>query len=656
MKAFDRFPQLRLCGLVVLLVIALSRLWSQTAPADTNHVNALIDEALTYSYTIPDSTILLTDSALGLAYVLKHDFGKMKCLSLLGMMYTGNSEFSRARDTLQKGLAIAKKINSKRGIATTSGRLGLVYQQMGYYREALKFHRVAVKLYEEQGTKNGIPVAYNNIAIVYNYLGDSAAAMHSYRKALAHAEAIGKTRLIIKTNTNISYLYNKRRLLDSALVYQQKALDTAQAHGFLLEEAHVRSAISQTMRLKKQFNSAMHELEQVMPIFQKLNIPYRVAATHVYMGHIKLLQNRPRSAVTDLQEAVRIAEDINAQEIKKSALFHLSDAYQRTGRTQAALDAFRAYHDIESQLENEEIRAELEQVKTKFQVERKDKELAQLTLRLEQERFAYEEQQITLAKRELELNRSRNRAGLFVGLGIGLALIVVFLLVKFRDNRRHTALLQDKQALTATSLAEKEMLLDEIHHRVKNNLQLVFNMLDLQSRSLADQNAQKALKDSMHRVSTMALLHQKLYQEDLVGGVRMPDYVDQLLHSLYLSYRDQEHEVAVEVDVQDMVLDIDTTIPLGLIINELVTNSFKYAFRDRVSGHLRVGLHQGEGNLLLEVRDNGPGMPEAALKKGNFGMRMVRSLARQVKAQMEVQNDRGTTVRLRIGKYKLLSG
>ncbi|MEM0995789.1 MAG: tetratricopeptide repeat protein [Bacteroidota bacterium] len=656
MKAFDRFPQLRLCGLVVLLVIALSRLWSQTAPADTNHVNALIDEALTYSYTIPDSTILLTDSALGLAYVLKHDFGKMKCLSLLGMMYTGNSEFSRARDTLQKGLAIAKKINSKRGIATTSGRLGLVYQQMGYYREALKFHRVAVKLYEEQGTKNGIPVAYNNIAIVYNSLGDSAAAMHSYRKALAHAEAIGKTRLIIKTNTNISYLYNKRRLLDSALVYQQKALDTAQAHGFLLEEAHVRSAISQTMRLKKQFNSAMHELEQVMPIFQKLNIPYRVAATHVYMGHIKLLQNRPRSAVTDLQEAVRIAEDINAQEIKKSALFHLSDAYQRTGRTQAALDAFRAYHDIESQLENEEIRAELEQVKTKFQVERKDKELAQLTLRLEQERFAYEEQQITLAKRELELNRSRNRAGLFVGLGIGLALIVVFLLVKFRDNRRHTALLQDKQALTATSLAEKEMLLDEIHHRVKNNLQLVFNMLDLQSRSLADQNAQKALKDSMHRVSTMALLHQKLYQEDLVGGVRMPDYVDQLLHSLYLSYRDQEHEVAVEVDVQDMVLDIDTTIPLGLIINELVTNSFKYAFRDRVSGHLRVGLHQGEGNLLLEVRDNGPGMPEAALKKGNFGMRMVRSLARQVKAQMEVQNDRGTTVRLRIGKYKLLSG
>lgn len=656
MKAFDRFPQLRLCGLVVLLVIALSRLWSQTAPADTNHVNALIDEALTYSYTIPDSTILLTDSALGLAYVLKHDFGKMKCLSLLGMMYTGNSEFSRARDTLQKGLAIAKKINSKRGIATTSGRLGLVYQQMGYYREALKFHRVAVKLYEEQGTKNGIPVAYNNIAIVYNSLGDSAAAMHSYRKALAHAEAIGKTRLIIKTNTNISYLYNKRRLLDSALVYQQKALDTAQAHGFLLEEAHVRSAISQTMRLKKQFNSAMHELEQVMPIFQKLNIPYRVAATHVYMGHIKLLQNRPRSAVTDLQEAVRIAEDINAHEIKKSALFHLSDAYQRTGRTQAALDAFRAYHDIESQLENEEIRAELEQVKTKFQVERKDKELAQLTLRLEQERFAYEEQQITLAKRELELNRSRNRAGLFVGLGIGLALIVVFLLVKFRDNRRHTALLQDKQALTATSLAEKEMLLDEIHHRVKNNLQLVFNMLDLQSRSLADQNAQKALKDSMHRVSTMALLHQKLYQEDLVGGVRMPDYVDQLLHSLYLSYRDQEHEVAVEVDVQDMVLDIDTTIPLGLIINELVTNSFKYAFRDRVSGHLRVGLHQGEGNLLLEVRDNGPGMPEAALKKGNFGMRMVRSLARQVKAQMEVQNDRGTTVRLRIGKYKLLSG
>lgn len=621
---------------------------------DTFLVNSLVHQAVCHLDGDIERSGVLTDSALVLAYELGHDFGKMKCLSLLGMIYTSTSDFAQARDSLQEGLKVAEAINSLRGQATIHQRLGLSYCYMGFYAESFRDLSQSRELYEALNATDGKIVVYNNLAIVYKRIEDTTAALESYRYALYLARKSERIRPQLKALVNISYTLSDMGFLDSAFVYQYRALELAKRKNTGAGEAYVRSALAQSFLRNKEFSAAESELAQALPFYIRAKDRYRQAGLYVTMGHLKLLQFDYPSARKLLKEALAMSQEIQAIEIEKNSWFHLSQLYERTGKQSLALEAFRNFHQINTGQDLKQLRAELEAVRSRFQVEKKEKELAQLTLRLEQERLVSEQKQVVFEKQKLQLSQSRGRIWLLLGIGVVLMLLTAFLYNRYRGNRRHTALLQEKQALTESSLAEKEVLLGEIHHRVKNNLQLVYNMLDLQSRSLEDKVAHKALKDSMNRVSAMALLHQRLYLEDGVGGVRMPGYIEQLMHSLYMGFRDGKHPVEMEFGIEDILLDIDTAIPIGLIVNELATNSFKYGLREREPGKLGVDLRAEDQGLVLVVSDNGPGLPEGVAESGNFGMRMVRSLGRQLRAEIETNSDRGALVRLRIKKYKLL--
>jgi two-component sensor histidine kinase len=628
--------------------------FAQEAKRDSFLVNSLVDQAVCQVDPDVDSARTLTDSALVLAYELDHKFGQMKCLSLLGMIYNNTSDFVQARDSLKKGLKVAKEINSLRGQATIQGRLGLSYCYLGFYAEAIRDLTLSKDLFEALDAADGKIVVYNNLAIVYKRISDTTAALESYRQSLHLAKKTGRIRPQISALVNISIILTDLNKLDSALVYQNQALELAKDKKSGGAEAYVRTALAQSYLKKKQYKAAEAELATALPFYEQSKDRYRQAGTYTIMGNLKLQQFEYRAAIRELKKALSIAQEIQAIEIEKNVWFHLSRGYEKTGQAGLALEAFRKFHKIDADQDLQQLRAELEGVRTQFEMEKNEKELAQLTLRLEQERLSYDQQEVELEKQNLQLSRSRGRTWLLLGIGLVLMLLTAFLYYRYRDNRRHTALLQEKQSLTETSLAEKEVLLGEIHHRVKNNLQLVYNMLDLQSRTLEDDIAHKALKDSMNRVSAMAMLHQRLYLEDGVGGVRMPGYIKQLMNSLYMGFQDGGHPVEMHFEVEDILLDIDSAIPIGLIVNELATNSFKYGLKVNGKGKLKVSLNQNQQYLVLEVADNGPGLPDGIVESGNFGMRMVRSLGRQLRADIQTESEGGALVRLRIKKYKLL--
>jgi PAS domain S-box-containing protein len=198
------------------------------------------------------------------------------------------------------------------------------------------------------------------------------------------------------------------------------------------------------------------------------------------------------------------------------------------------------------------------------------------------------------------------------------------------------------------SLREKEVLLREIHHRVKNNLQVISSLLSLQSRYIRNSQYAEMFTESQNRVRSMALIHEKLYQSEDLANIDSDEYIKTLVRELIKSYRMDPDKIRIKIEVDDVSLGVDTAIPCGLIINELVSNSLKYAFPDK-KGEITVALHSVDGKIELIISDNGVGIPENIDFKNTktLGLRLVTILAEnQLNGDIDLIKNKGTEVRI----------
>ena len=195
------------------------------------------------------------------------------------------------------------------------------------------------------------------------------------------------------------------------------------------------------------------------------------------------------------------------------------------------------------------------------------------------------------------------------------------------------------------SLSEKEVLLKEIHHRVKNNLQIISSLLHLQSQELGDAKSMNVFSDSQHRIESMSLIHEELYKSADLARVDFAEYMSNLTENLFDSYGVVADQVALGIDVEAPPLDIDKAIPLGLIVNELVSNSLKYAFPESGKGTVAISLNRSEsGGFVLTVGDDGIGI-QGAIDFGDvqtLGLRLVNTLVGQLKGTVELNRKDGT--------------
>lgn len=206
------------------------------------------------------------------------------------------------------------------------------------------------------------------------------------------------------------------------------------------------------------------------------------------------------------------------------------------------------------------------------------------------------------------------------------------------------------EAQLRLSLNEKETLLKEIHHRVKNNLQIISSLLYLQSRKISDQAILDMFQDGQNRVKSMALVHEKLYRAQDLASVDFGDYLRNLARYLFRSYRVARQDISLKVNVEPLSLAVDIAIPCGLIANELLSNALKHAFPHRQAGEVCLELKQDneQQHLILIIRDNGVGFPQDLNFKrtGSLGLQLVNNLVRQLNGTIELSDDNGSVFRI----------
>jgi two-component sensor histidine kinase len=262
------------------------------------------------------------------------------------------------------------------------------------------------------------------------------------------------------------------------------------------------------------------------------------------------------------------------------------------------------------------------------------------------------ELQVDVLKRDKELAANREQQTIYI-----VALIIGALLLglhyrnyRLKQKRNHKLKilneeLAHKNILLDKHNAENELLLKEIHHRVKNNLELVKSLISLQSAQMEDSASKDAMMASQNRVQSMGIIHQKLYQGGNLGSIEMKDYFLNLGEGILDTFN-AEDKVKIECAMDTLELDVDTAVPIGLIVNELLTNALKYAFPENRNGTIQISLSQASPETLsLKVTDNGVGKDAGAATKGTgFGSQLIQLLTQQLNGTMTENSEHGTMV------------
>jgi two-component sensor histidine kinase/CheY-like chemotaxis protein len=211
---------------------------------------------------------------------------------------------------------------------------------------------------------------------------------------------------------------------------------------------------------------------------------------------------------------------------------------------------------------------------------------------------------------------------------------------------RESKYARDKEAAyqkLRDSLRDKSALLQEVHHRVYNNLQIICSLLDLQADAANDSSLTSALKTSLRRIESMAMVHALLYASGNPGGIDFGEYAQSLASEVAISFGIDRTRIRLEFDIEPVYLEIDRAIPCGLILNELLSNALKYAFPGGLGGVIRISLQRREGRFRLAVEDTGVGLPEpgSPRKPKSLGLTIVETLSKQLRANMEIASSQG---------------
>ncbi len=558
--------------------------------ADTNKVHAFYWLGRVKTLSDAGESIEFANGGLDLAKKIKFPIGQLECLEALSFSYAITSSFEKGFSAAYEVIDLSKKYAPVREIFGIN-MMGLLYQKSGDDKESLKW---AQRSYYHPKIKQSD-----------NFTQWSAMFL-------------------------LAQEHERLNNLDSSLHFATETLDFSKRY-FPFQESYPMLILARINSKLGKYDEAVNYCKQILNTANGTEGFFENEVENE-LSQIYFNQHKPDSAQKYASVTLAGANKFKNYLVIMNSSLLLSQLFEKT-------DPAKAYNFLKISTDAKDTITNIEKAKQVKQLEIKEKQ------RIEDLNLAE-----VYAKNQLRFNTA---VALFVS-----ALVISFVLYRNNRNKQKTNLaLQDKnekientvsalnktQASLVARNAENELLLKEIHHRVKNNLEVVSSLLALQSNQIDDANTKEAMLASQNRVHSIGIVHQKLYQGENLGAIEMKDYFINLSESVLDSF-DAHKRVQVECAMSKLDVDIDTAVPLGLIVNELLTNTIKYAFPEGRSGKVQIKLEQaGNGNLQMLVSDNGVGKSDKIAGTG-FGGQLISLLTQQLGGIMKEDNVNGTHI------------
>ena len=618
---------------------------------------------------------LLADA---LAYAQKHNLKKETAAAYNSLaLHLPMQDFIKKEELFLKSIAVYREIGAYKEVATMLTQMAIIYNSIDKTDASINSAKQAVAI-KKKIKDNDLFSEYAMLALNYRLQGN-------YKNALAYALAAEKISGTIDVDGKwlsiihnlLGTIYSELKFYDKSVEYYKKAIaiakennDAEGVNSITLNTAHgLHSRGKETEALAILDNSykyyhgdkcnieypslyiliytSLKKYQKARPFFELL----QECDNNQYKGEKNLEQEKKYYAmitfllktgnadktyiyIDKLKELVRKNNDLfNLSQFEKT-YFEVDSA---TGNYLGAIRHLKNYKRLNDSLFNMNSNKQFASLQLKYETEKKDKNIRLLT-----------------QKSELQQAKLENEAFIryiFIGSLVILCIILGLLYNRYCMKRKTNVMLEAKRKEINRKnkklqqlVDEKEWLLKEIHHRVKNNLQIVISLLNTQSAYLDNEDALEAIQNSQHRMHAMSLIHQKLYQTENLSSIDMSWYIKDLAGYLKDSF-DNDNKIKFNLNLLPVELDVAQAVPLGLILNEAISNAIKYAFPDR-KGIITILLEKRDEHYFLEISDNGVGLPKnyAPGENDSLGMNLMTGLAEQLDGNFSIQSDEGVTI------------
>ena len=533
-----------------------------------------------------------------------------------GRMHANLLQLDSATIFFEKAIKGYKGINDVKGQASTSFKIAWVLKKYGEYEKAMQKDIYALKLMESIDDKAGICDALTRISNDLTNQNRLEEALVYAKKAIDMAEKNNLTSefyFVYNNAGDVAISMNEYLL---SLDYFTKAAAIAEEQNFgPIYMADIANSQGNALKRLGRYEEAIKYYSSCLAIAKKANYPNAMNTVTANLGEVNLLLGNYKEALKYQLETIQLQEANNDYSNLIENYHHTSTIYKKLNDFVSALAYKQKAYDLRDSIGSIESDAKMSELLTKYETEKKEETIALQEAKISQQKLVQYLGIVVL--------------GLLLGL-------LVFAFISYRNRSKSNRLLAQKNA-------ENEILMKEIHHRVKNNLEIVSSLLALQSAQIDDPNTKEAMTEGQNRVNSISIVHQKLYQGTNLGSIEMKDYFLNLSQSILDSFG-AEQKIKLNLAMEKLDLDIDTAVPLGLIINELLTNTLKYAFPEGDTGTITIKLEkQSNQQLHLVVADNGIGKSGITHGTG-FGTQLVSLLTQQLNGTMTEESENGTTV------------
>jgi two-component sensor histidine kinase len=571
---------------------------------------------------------------------LKAEIPKVKNAESLVLLYHQIVEgyLNNQPDSTQKytdlAIRFSEQTKNQLLIAKSYLQRGNYLQDRTRFEEALKFYQKAVDIYEKESNKSGAGRTYTSMCRLYKRMSSAQNVRAFMEKALAYSFKAIEYLKTVNDNAGLMAAYNNQAITYRDLNELEKAhedyligLEIAEKNNIENTYTGILNAnLGQYYMDKNQPDKAIFQLNKALVIHEKLNNQSAIEHAYRNLSYAFREKKEYQKAVELAQKSVDISKTLNDPHRAFNSYEALYLAQKDAGMFKEALASL----EINKVLEDSTVRAEktkgVAEIETKYETEKKE---------------------ILIQKLD-EKNQLQRRQ--MIGFVVGLIMLLGLSVTLYNQNQTVKA---SRQQISEQS-DQLKLMMKELHHRVKNNLAIVSSLLKIQSSKIEDEKAVKAVRQGQQRVEAMSLIHQRLYQTDKVTNINIKEYINDLAENLMNAYGYKPEDFDLKINVEKEQLDVDLAIPMGLIINELLTNSFKYAYEKVERPLLKIDLKMVKG-LTLEVQDNGPGidMEHWQKAKDSFGKKLIVGLTKQIGGTFQLENQNGSYFKLQIPQEKL---